>query len=879
MSMIGENRLRMYELLYSHPLYEIINEKKEINVLILGNGWVGIEAFKAAFWCGQYPNTRLNITIGVEDPDGYEALLKEKLPGLNDFAKFHEDETPKHCYANIRIKEVSYREITDSGLSEDELGPNGLNVAEQGYIIISVGNSFADHYNVASIAEAMPTYAQVFAFSEPSEEITDDRVHFLAGNSDKPVRDRLLQFARSINFMYTMQEQHNRADREEVDRKFDESFEDEFVNSISSSERVDASISNFLGRPYNCDSSLTNAVHEKYKYHFCDESGTEKEQIMAMNAAIEERSDIYKELVKWEHRRWNAFMISRGYRYPGKTERKQLYVGDITRKDDEPSALWHICICDCESRGKVLEPHSPDWNDPNINQLYSELDCASILCHQALARKTKNVREDVSDDLKWLKDSGCSEYKALNESIEKMLNDDSDAYVLYVIAMRNAKAEAAKNNAEKEKLDALEKKLILLAEKCKKVNFLDYDKQLIDYLPICRQMCSEPLTIVTVIDEPAFSDLIIPWTLFPQKAVFLINKELQNAQRIPKSIQTFFGSHGNCTDAVIECIDMSCCESIQAAIDRHIGKAEYPVLCISHLASPAAILAIGQYYHDIPIISYDRNAKIVPYNDGFILPQSYHTNDLLVNDLFGIMGWDSYDINNPILSSAACDCLEKEEYKDPILWNKAIGVLKNCKIAADGTVIFTASNEKRVGNAIQFILIQMEKQRIISGLSVKDHRVNYCVQEKPVYKELTEKEGTLFELSVYYRLLRSGMFDDVKTGVHVSWRNVVNEFDEICIYNGHPVFVSCKTSKLDDKKYKSYIYEISSEAETLNGIPVLAIPHDLSRSTDGVQNTIIIRAKAMNVALLDAHILLDKNLLKKALRQILTGEYQGPDTI
>ena len=289
MSTIGENRLRIYELLYSHPLYEVINEKEEINVLILGNGWVGIEAFKAAFWCGQYPNTRLNITIGVENPAEYEAILKEKLPGLNDFAKFHEDEMPKHCYANIKIKKVSYQEITDSGLSEDELGPNGLNVAEQGYIIISVGNSFADHYNVASIAEVMPAYAQAFVFSEPSEENADNRIHFLVGNSDTTVRDRLMQFAKSINFMYEMQGKHNRANRKEVDKAFDESFANEFFNSINSSENIDASISNFLGRPYNCDSSLANAVHEKYKYHFCDEWGTEEEQIMAMNTAIRSR--------------------------------------------------------------------------------------------------------------------------------------------------------------------------------------------------------------------------------------------------------------------------------------------------------------------------------------------------------------------------------------------------------------------------------------------------------------------------------------------------------------------------------------------------------------------------------------------------------------
>ena len=39
MKTVGENRLSVYNLLYTYPLYEYINQDKEINVLVLGNSF------------------------------------------------------------------------------------------------------------------------------------------------------------------------------------------------------------------------------------------------------------------------------------------------------------------------------------------------------------------------------------------------------------------------------------------------------------------------------------------------------------------------------------------------------------------------------------------------------------------------------------------------------------------------------------------------------------------------------------------------------------------------------------------------------------------------------------------------------------------------
>ena len=114
MSTIGKNRLAIYDLFYRYPPCDYIYNKK-LNVLIIGNGWAGNEAFKAMFWDGQYPGVDLNITIASNNAKQYEEALKEKLPGLGDFADFNGNRTSKYHYANIDIRDVSFDEIKETG--------------------------------------------------------------------------------------------------------------------------------------------------------------------------------------------------------------------------------------------------------------------------------------------------------------------------------------------------------------------------------------------------------------------------------------------------------------------------------------------------------------------------------------------------------------------------------------------------------------------------------------------------------------------------------------------------------------------------------------------------------------------------------------------
>ena len=82
MAKMGVYRLRIYDLLYEKPICnyaESTGKKKQSNVLILGTGWTGNEAFKAAFWAGQALDTELNITVASQNATAYkEQVLSTK---------------------------------------------------------------------------------------------------------------------------------------------------------------------------------------------------------------------------------------------------------------------------------------------------------------------------------------------------------------------------------------------------------------------------------------------------------------------------------------------------------------------------------------------------------------------------------------------------------------------------------------------------------------------------------------------------------------------------------------------------------------------------------------------------------------------------------
>lgn len=94
---------------------------------------------------------------------------------------------------------------------------------------------------------------------------------------------------------------------------------------------------------YDADSSYASAVHITSKLSYCleyekikkDKTDLWKETAMkVLSEATVKENRLYKKLYYWEHRRWNAYTVMKGYRQPEKDE-WDLYIqmaGKMLRK-------------------------------------------------------------------------------------------------------------------------------------------------------------------------------------------------------------------------------------------------------------------------------------------------------------------------------------------------------------------------------------------------------------------------------------------------------------------------------------------------------------------------------------------------------------------
>ena len=120
MDKIGEYRLKIYELFYHRPICEYAEtdgRKKTENVLILGSGWIGVEAFKAAFWAGQCLDSELNITVASQNASAFQRQVFSREPSaVLPALRLYTEE--KH-YANLFFQDIDVA----SGIDQAGLAP------------------------------------------------------------------------------------------------------------------------------------------------------------------------------------------------------------------------------------------------------------------------------------------------------------------------------------------------------------------------------------------------------------------------------------------------------------------------------------------------------------------------------------------------------------------------------------------------------------------------------------------------------------------------------------------------------------------------------------------------------------------------------------
>lgn len=613
---IGEYRLRIYDLLYEKPICnyaENIGKKKQSNVLILGTGWTGNEAFKAAFWAGQALDTELNITAASQNATAYkEQILSTKagayMPALKKFVE------QKH-YANLKFIDLDVEE----GLGAAGLAPLDFAVNRYNYIIISLGD--AEHNWLAaselitqigatqSEKESSMSRVLVNVFNEFSDSIAEDEqmmlvehgeengieVHFFGNES--VTGTELERIARNINFSYGMK-YNQRINKKKSDEQFEVSRMAEFVEAPMDYEVGDVNVAaNFIGAKYVADSSFASAVHIPVKLAMCKDSEPKKDPLNILTEAIRKKNKLYWKLVALEHRRWNAYTVMRGFRAPTHQEEETLlFQGGNTHQDKQ--RLLHMCLCDCgekSSLGNEFDHQYALWlkkkcpaDDP------SELDRASLRAHQL----TEKLSEQIdSDAILRLIVGNNIEYSNLRCSILKLVNDEDNSLVLYQKSLEVAK-EYAENISEDEvhQINEVDKMLSAVKIRNARMDFFSLDEQLVEMLPFALWYGNKYRTVITISDGMSTTthDVIIPTLFCAQNAVF-IGKAI-SSRKYQQAISTYFESRGGNTTpqfVVLSSMDM---DTVYECLEEQIEKYGYHDLLINCVPNNGydAVLAVGR---------------------------------------------------------------------------------------------------------------------------------------------------------------------------------------------------------------------------------------------------------------------------------------------
>lgn len=662
MSKIGDYRLRVYDLLFRNPMChyaEPNGKRKTINVLILGNGWAGNEAFKASFWAGQYLNSDLVITVASQNALEYQKQVLSGsddavLPALNQFAK-------ANGYADLRFKNIFVEE------SASAFEPLDLAHTHYNYIIVSLGdeehNWLAASELIGQIKAAKESGSIVYngkilisVFNEFSSQIEQEEKELLVAEGleagievsffgeSTGASAELERIARNLNFAYEMK-YNQRTSKAHADENFDRSKESEFVMSPHDYEVEDLGIvRNFIGSEYAADSSFASAVHIPYKLAICSEYDSSKPAEDVLKEAIIARNVLYKKLVALEHRRWNAYMVMRGYRAPTEAEESALLFHDGNTHQDK-KRLLHICLCECGERGPILDGDFKrqyrQWIENKCpRKSPSELDRASLRCHQL----TSNLAKQVNSKAVLSSVPKCSvEYSNFRSSIIKLLNDEENSLTLYERSLEIALSHAAAASQEDyNQIKAIDRTLSPVKIRNQRMDFISLDAQLVDMIPFSLWYGIKFRTILTISDGIASQDVVIP-TLFSAEQAIYIGKDVED-EEYKRIITTYFRDRGSVTTPVFAAVQHLNMSSILDLLAEKLEGVDLDEVLINYVPNQNAevSMALGrmieQFGGRLNVVQYRGNKAIVTLSGEKHLGAGLEAKSFSVSEFVSLIG-------------------------------------------------------------------------------------------------------------------------------------------------------------------------------------------------------------------------------------------------
>lgn len=334
-------------LMTAHPLYEVLEGRGEgapLKVLVIGNNALSREMFKAAFWCGQMLDHPLKLgavaagEADAEGPTAFERWLTAACPELMESCVEGADclrrSLAGDCnppYAELYFAEVAPEALCgDAFLDETRARrfgmPGEAALAEFDYVIAAPGG---DAENIR-LAESL--WRQC-AYGKLRDGAAGKRVIAVAIRDDALARLTRQRYAAlgarmDAAALVVFGDDAARFDWRNVFRSdpcgYDGAAESSAEDAMHSLPEMDVTKDDI----YNEWSGQTRRVHLSYKMYSAlgrrpaDHGDAEAFQRDRTDWAEALQNDpALVERLSWlEHRRWNAFMRTQGFRRPPRLE-------------------------------------------------------------------------------------------------------------------------------------------------------------------------------------------------------------------------------------------------------------------------------------------------------------------------------------------------------------------------------------------------------------------------------------------------------------------------------------------------------------------------------------------------------------------------------
>ena len=426
----------VYDLFDKMPLYYPLLTKyypgfsgeKELVLTIIGGGQIGTEIFLCAYWCAQMLNCKLTINVITEKADNFEEKIKQINPEILKsgivFREYGIEEADKELllkFPNDKLHEDSYADpyacftftnvdVKTSKLFEEleRRRANKSYMLASDYFVVALGS---DEMNMTIAAEINRKIQKaklsgdianppVIAYSVYDSE-TNKALNTL--DTTHSSNATLHAFA-ALSDIYSYETVFMKS----TGGKAHSIHKGYAQKKVSDQKKV---MNDFRKDEYKFWSSIARFFHIKYKIYSAGLLGkdknendkkdgpgyiSQKEYKDFINIANNKDAPMFKKLTWLEHRRWNAYMRTKGFSAPTDEQFMQYsFNEDIEHKHID--LRLHPCIVESSEKSSI---EKSDWTNTGYESIKEKdrLDIISIKIDQKKREKDRHSKEGYTQE-------------------------------------------------------------------------------------------------------------------------------------------------------------------------------------------------------------------------------------------------------------------------------------------------------------------------------------------------------------------------------------------------------------------------------------------------------------------------------------------------